>query len=65
MQVSVIIPTFNYKHTIIAAIKSVILQTYPKKLTEIIVVDDGSTDDTRDVLEELIISKTIKYFYQS
>ncbi|MFZ8425926.1 glycosyltransferase family 2 protein, partial [Staphylococcus aureus] len=46
MQVSVIIPTFNYKHTISAAIKSVILQTYPKKLTEIIVVDDGSTDDT-------------------
>ena len=65
MQVSVIIPTFNYKHTIIAAIKSVILQTYPKKLTEIIVVDDGSTDDTRDFLEELIISKPIKYFYQS
>ncbi|MBR2648421.1 MAG: glycosyltransferase family 2 protein [Sediminibacterium sp.] len=65
MQVSVIIPTFNYKHTIIAAIQSVILQTYPKELTEIIVVDDGSTDDTRGVLEEFIIGKTIKYFYQS
>lgn len=46
--VSVIIPTYNRADTICRAIDSVIKQTHPH--TEIIVVDDGSTDDTPAVL---------------
>src|SRR5215475_10236165 len=42
--ISVIIPAFNSSTTIGAAIESALRQTYPP--TEIIVVDDGSVDDT-------------------
>lgn len=46
--VSVIIPTYNRAHTICRAIDSVIRQTH--SFTEVIVVDDGSTDETPAVL---------------
>lgn len=47
--VAAIIPTYNYAHGIKQAIASVLNQTLPP--LEIIVVDDGSTDGTRDVLD--------------
>jgi len=45
--VSVIIATYNYGCFIDEAIRSVLNQDFPAEQTEIIVVDDGSTDDTR------------------
>ena len=44
MQISVVIPSYNRLPTLIRAIDSVIAQT--SKVDEIIVVDDGSTDNT-------------------
>jgi len=58
--VSVIIPTYNCARYISDAIDSVINQTY--KNIEIIIIDDGSTDDTKIVLEKY--NKKIKYIYQ-
>lgn len=46
--VSVILPTHNAARYILEAVESALKQVYPNK--EIIVVDDGSTDNTRDVL---------------
>jgi len=56
--ISVIIPTFNRGYTINKTIKSVINQTY--KNLEIIIVDDGSTDDTQKVVKNNN-DKRIKY----
>ncbi|MBN1982657.1 MAG: glycosyltransferase family 2 protein [Chitinivibrionales bacterium] len=50
-QVSVIIPTFNRCESLIKSIESVHLQTFQD--FEIIVVNDGSTDDTRAFLDSL------------
>ena len=46
--ISVVIPTFNRAKVVPAAIESVFAQSHPAM--EIIVVDDGSSDDTRQVL---------------
>ena len=56
--VSVIIPTYNRANLVGKAIKSVLSQTYQD--FEIIVIDDGSTDNTREVIRGFK-DKRVKY----
>jgi glycosyltransferase involved in cell wall biosynthesis len=58
-KVSVIIPTYNRSELVERAVKSVLCQTYTDY--EIIVVDDGSTDDTRFNLQ----SYPVRYIRQN
>jgi glycosyltransferase involved in cell wall biosynthesis len=57
--VSLAIPTYNYGQYISEAIESVLSQTYQN--IEIIIVDDGSTDNTREVVRKYPM---VKYIYQ-
>ena len=51
-KVSVIIPNYNYEKYIIERIDSVLMQTYP--IYELIILDDCSTDNSINVIEEKI-----------
>jgi glycosyltransferase involved in cell wall biosynthesis len=51
MQISVVIPSYNRLQTLITAIESVLRQT--SAVDEIIVVDDGSTDETASEIARL------------
>ncbi|WP_034445488.1 glycosyltransferase family 2 protein [Butyrivibrio sp. AE2032] len=52
-KISVIIPAYNIEGLLEKCVESVASQDYPKELLEIIVVDDGSTDGTGKLLDEL------------
>ncbi|MGO9245442.1 MAG: glycosyltransferase family 2 protein [Verrucomicrobiia bacterium] len=58
--VSVVIPTYNYGRYICETVESALGQTYSP--IEIIVVDDGSTDDTRECLAAY--GDRIRYIHQ-
>lgn len=62
-KVSVIIALYNHAPLVVEAIESVLSQTY--KNIEIIVVDDGSTDNAREVIANYIETGKIKYIYQN
>ncbi|MEE1166520.1 MAG: glycosyltransferase family 2 protein [Treponema sp.] len=57
--ISVIIPTYNREKTILRSVMSVLNQTY--KNLELIVVDDCSTDNTKEVVSQIKDSR-FKYY---
>ena len=60
MKISVVIPTYNRAEIVSRAIKSVQDQTLQP--FEIIVIDDGSSDDTRRITKEQF--SHCRYYYQ-
>lgn len=59
-RVSVIIPTCNYARFLPQAVESALHQTHGS--VEVLVVDDGSSDDTADLIREF--GERVRYHYQ-
>jgi len=59
---SIIIPTFNRAWCIERAINSILKQDFQD--WEMIIIDDGSTDNTKNLVGKYLIDKRIKYFYK-
>ena len=58
--VSAIINTYNYGHFVEEAVESVLAQEYPAELLDVIVVDDGSADDTAERMKRF--GERVRYF---
>lgn len=66
MKISILMPSYNDCESILYTLNSLVSQTYQNY--ELIIVDDGSTDKTKEVIETFIkkydMYQKIKYFYQ-
>ena len=60
--VSIIMPAYNSSRWISDSIQSVLDQYYEQ--WELLIVDDGSTDNTKNIVKDFLTDTRIKYFYQ-
>lgn len=60
--VAVVIPTYNYAHYIQQAIDSILNSDFPQDEIEIIVIDDGSQDNTSEIVANY--GSRVKYIFQ-
>lgn len=58
--VTIVIPAYNSEKTIAQTIEACLNQEYPQEKLEIIVVDDGSTNDTAEIVRKY----PVKYIFQ-
>lgn len=63
VKVAIITPTFNRAHTIVRAVESVLAQTHTH--WELIIRDDGSKDNTAEVLAPYLTDARIRYLPRS
>ena len=61
IEVTVVIPTYNREKVIRRALDSLVKQTY--KNFEVIVGDDGSTDNTESVINEYMDQLNLSYYW--
>ncbi|HOJ14231.1 MAG TPA: glycosyltransferase, partial [Deltaproteobacteria bacterium] len=59
--ISVVIPTYNRAELLEKSLESLTAQSLPKGRFEVIVIDDGSPDNTREVCEGFADRLTLRY----
>ncbi|WP_052690152.1 glycosyltransferase [Xanthomonas albilineans] len=62
--ITVIVPTYNCSRLLALTLDSLCQQSLPSSQYEVIVVDDGSTDDTRQVVDRYRDRIRLGYFFQ-
>jgi glycosyltransferase involved in cell wall biosynthesis len=62
---SVVIPTYNRETLLRYTLNSLTRQSLPAEQFEVLVVDDGSTDSTAEVVESFRDRLQLRYFYQT
>src|SRR3712207_3238298 len=63
-RISVVIPTYNRSGMLRRTLSELTRQSIPPEEFEVVVADDGSTDDTRAVVDEFADVLRISYHYQ-
>ncbi len=64
-KLSIVIPAFNEKETILEVLKRIEKAKIGQIRKEIIIIDDGSSDGTRQILKKLKGRKNYKIYYHS
>ena len=59
---SIILPTFNRAHLLKRALDSVLAQSFAD--WELLIVDDGSNDDTREVVQDYLLDPRVSYSFE-
>lgn len=63
MDISLVVPTYNRGEILKDFLLAVEDQTYPARKVEVVIVDDGSTDQTKDVVRERIRNGKVKIIF--
>lgn len=61
LSVSVVMPTYNRREMLRTSLEGLARQDYPLELFEVVVVSDGSTDGTNEMLKEFVAAGTFPY----
>src|SRR5690606_11807304 len=64
-KVAIIAPCFNEAETVGDTLRSLLSLEYPADKLEVLVVDDGSTDDTYDIAREFARDPRVRVFRKS
>ena len=65
IELSVIIPTYNRKESLLRTLNALNRQTFPSERFEVVVISDGSTDGTPAAIAEVAMGFTLRFVEQA
>jgi len=64
-KLSIIVCTYNRAHLLLKSLEALFNQTIPKNIFEIIIVDNNSNDNTKELLKPILkANENVKYFLE-